>query len=400
MKHIIAQTHTKDTLLYAISIGLERSVFYAIRGVIVLYMLSEAIHMEQENAFELYGWFVGSFTFSQVLGAILGDLIIGNRKALFLGGLMQALGAFCFCIPTVFGLYIGLFLVVVGGGLFVPNIKSNFGKLYLSKPKLMDAGFTMLFVAINIGAFGGVVLMDYFRSEYGWNASFIFSGIMMLLALTPLYFLEAVADDATVKSKATIKQRIFYISMAILVVGLFWAFYEIANFRFFDVKLKLNEIPDLTISEMVWAYLEVVFILPISILAVVLWSLFYSSQFFKLVIGFIFGMISFTILFLIPETPTAQHMLLFVVSILCLGVSEIHIGPIIQSLITRYANPKYLAILISLSLIPMRLFSFIIGFYGETFTENSLIAIKIALIGMFSLSVGVTLFLFWNKKYL
>jgi len=356
--------------------------------------------MEQENAFELYGWFVGSFTFSQVLGAILGDLIIGNRKALFLGGLMQALGAFCFCIPTVFGLYIGLFLVVVGGGLFVPNIKSNFGKLYLSKPKLMDAGFTMLFVAINIGAFGGVVLTDYFRSEYGWNASFIFSGIMMLLALTPLYFLEAVADDATVKSKATIKQRIFYISMAILVVGLFWAFYEIANFRFFDVKLKLNEIPDLTISEMVWAYLEVVFILPISILAVVLWSLFYSSQFFKLVIGFIFGMISFTILFLIPETPTAQHMLLFVVSILCLGVSEIHIGPIIQSLITRYANPKYLAILISLSLIPMRLFSFIIGFYGETLTENSLIAIKIALIGMFSLSVGVTLFLFWNKKYL
>ena len=65
---------------------------------------------------------------------------IGSWWLIQIGGIIQSLGAFSFCIPSTTGLYVGLFLVVLGGGLYTPNIISNFGKLYLNKTKLLDAG--------------------------------------------------------------------------------------------------------------------------------------------------------------------------------------------------------------------------------------------------------------------
>ncbi len=82
-------------------------------------------------------------------------------------------------------------------------------------------------------------------------------------------------------------------------------------------------------------------------------------------IGFIFGDISFGILFLIPETPNEQHSVLYLISLFFLCVSEIHIAPIIHSILTQYTKPQYLAILISLAFIPTRLFSFIVGLFNE-----------------------------------
>ncbi|PCH75299.1 MAG: hypothetical protein COB98_09195 [Flavobacteriaceae bacterium] len=97
----ITQTHTKDIFLYATSRALERTTFYGIRGVIIFYMIGEVIDMEREDALKLYGLLVASFTFSQVFGAILGDLILGNRKALFIGGVLNALGRFA-CVFLLF----------------------------------------------------------------------------------------------------------------------------------------------------------------------------------------------------------------------------------------------------------------------------------------------------------
>ena len=78
---------------------------------------------------------------------------------------------------------------------------------------------------------------------------------------------------------------------------------------------------------------------PVSLIAIVLWTYFYSGQFFKLMIGFVFGLLSLGLLFLIPEIPTDEHTIIYLVSLLFLVIAEIHIAPIIHSVITKYANP-------------------------------------------------------------
>jgi len=138
MEKIRNQTHNKETFLYATSRMLERASFYGLRSLIVLYMVGESFKMDTTEASSIYGWFISSIIFSQIFGALLGDLVIGNKKSVIIGGIIQAVGAFSLCIPSTIGLYIGLFLVVLGSGIYTPNIISSFGKLYLNKTKLQE----------------------------------------------------------------------------------------------------------------------------------------------------------------------------------------------------------------------------------------------------------------------
>jgi POT family proton-dependent oligopeptide transporter len=398
MEKIINQIHSKETFLYALSRTLERASFYGLRSLIVLYMIGGILQMENVEALKIYGWFTASFLFSKIIGAILGDLIIGNKKAIIIGGIIQALGAFSFCIPSTTGLYIGLFLVVSGGGLYTPNIISNFGKLYLNKTKLLDAGFTIFYLAVNLGAFFGVMSIGYLGEKYGWNIGFIIAGILMLLSIIPIIFSKDKKTEQTTENKATVNQRIINIIIAFVIVSLFWSIYEIGNIRIFDLQLKLSEISTLNIPKSMWTSLNSVFILPISILAIIAWTFFYNNQFFKLTIGFIFGVISFGILFLIPEIPTEKHTIIYLLSLLFLSISEIHIAPIIYSILTKNSNPKYLAILISLAFIPTRLFSVLFSLFSEKFYDNPIFSLKFGLIAMIIVSIGLIIFVKWKKK--
>lgn len=396
MEKIKNQKHTKETFLYALSRTLERASFYGLRSLIVLYMIGGILQMENVEALKIYDWFIASFLFSKIIGAILGDLIIGNKKALIIGGIIQALGAFSFCIPSTTGLYVGFFLVVLGGGLYTPNIISNFGKLYLKKTKLLDAGFTIFYFAVNLGAFFGVMSIGYIGEKYGWNIGFIIAGILMLLSIIPIILSKDEKIEQTTENKATVTQWTINIIIAFVIVSLFWSIYEIGNIRFFDLQLKLSEISTLNIPKSMTS-LNSVFILPISIIAIIVWTFFYNNHFLKLTIGFIFGAISFGVLFLIPEIPTEKHTIIYLLSLLFLSISEIHIAPIIYSILTKNSNPKYLAILISLAFIPTRLFSVIFSVFNEKFYENPIFSLKFGLMAMIIVSIGLIIFVKWKK---
>ena len=165
MEKIQNQKHTKETLYYSISRMLERASYYGFELLVVLYMVGETLKMERTEALTIYGWLVGSLVFSQIIGGLFGDLLIGNKKSIIIGGIIQAIGAFSLCIPSTTGLYLGLFLVVLGSGFFTPNILSNFGKSYLNKTKLLDSGFTIFYLAINLGSFLGILLIGYLEKH-------------------------------------------------------------------------------------------------------------------------------------------------------------------------------------------------------------------------------------------
>jgi len=400
MHKIQNQKHTIETLYYSISRMLERASYYGFRALVVLYMVGETLKMERAEALTIYGWLIGSLVFSQIIGGLFGDLLIGNKKSIIIGGIIQAIGAFSLCIPSTTGLYLGLFLVVLGSGFFTPNLISNFGKSYLNKTKLLDSGFTIFYLAINLGSFLGILLIGYIGETYGYNIGFVLSGILMLISIMPITLTKKKRLDEIYKNEFPISKRILNILIAFIVVGLFWGFYELSSIRTFDLQLQLSTISTLGIPNHLWQSINSIFILPISIIAIILWTYFYSSQFFKLMLGFIFGVVSFGILFFIPEIPTEQHTITYLTSLLFLAISEIHIAPIIYSILTKYSNPKYLAILISLAFLPTRLISLIFGLFNDKLHDNPMLGLKIGIIGMTIIGIGLVGYVVWNKNYL
>ena len=84
MEKIQNPKHPPQIIPYSLSRLLERASYYGLRSLIILYMLGETLPMENDEALSIYAWFTGSLVFSQIIGAFMGDLLIGNRKAILL----------------------------------------------------------------------------------------------------------------------------------------------------------------------------------------------------------------------------------------------------------------------------------------------------------------------------
>jgi proton-dependent oligopeptide transporter, POT family len=397
MQKIINQTHSKEAYLYAFSKMFERAAYYGLRAIILLYLVDESMKMTYKDAFSLYGMFTISFIFSQVLGAILGDLVIGNKKSIILGGIIQAIGAFSFCIPSTTGLYIGLILVVIGSGLYSPNLISLFGKRYLNKTKLLDSGFTILYLAINIGSVLGPFIIVYIGETYTWSYGFLLAGILMLVSVIFPLIIKEKEEYQTKESKIKINQKVIRILMVIFLVTIFWAANGISSIRILDLQRKLIEFSNFPAT--IGNIINSIYIFPMTIMAIFLWSYFYYSPYVKLTMGFFFGAVAYGILFLIPEVPGNQHLFLYLFSLFLLYISKIHVSPVVFSILTKYTNPKYLAIVISLAFIPTRIFPNLIpSFLGEEYYSTPLASVRTGLITMLVISAGLICYLIITKK--
>ncbi|NRA93368.1 MAG: hypothetical protein HRU26_11905, partial [Psychroserpens sp.] len=196
----------------------------------------------------------------------------------------------------------------------------------------------------------------------------------------------------------SLNKRIIYVIFALLLVALFWGFYEVSNYRIYDIQLKLSELSSLETPIKLWQSVNSIFTLPISLILIIIWTKFYNSQFTKLILGFVFGVIAFGLLFLIPEIPTDEHAVTYIISLGFLAISEVHIAPIIHSILTKYSNPKYLAILISLSFLPTSIVSYLFGSLSDEFFDNPIIGLKIGLIGMASVALCLIGYVLINRK--
>lgn len=394
MTETIRQTHSKDTFLYCISRMFERAAYYGIRAILVLYLIEGSIKMERSEALEFYAIFTFTFLLSGILGAVIGDLLIGNKLSIIIGLLLQTLGTFSLCLTSINGVYLGLSLITLGGGLYSPNIISNFGKLYFHKLKLLDAGYMIFYLAVNLGFFFGVLLIGYLYDNYSSSASFICSGILMFVSIIPLFFLKEKRITHSISTKLKTKQRVTIIAVAFLFIGLFWLFLNTSYIEYHHIELDFRMNKTLGISPSLWSTIDSASYIPIALFAAILWSYFYRSQIFKLLIACVSGGLSFIVLLLIPETLGKEHLALFLISMLLLRISEAHITPLVHSVLAKYANPKYLAILISLAFFPTQIFYFISTFFNGYLYSAPTLTLLIGISGMIILSIV----LIWNKR--
>jgi POT family proton-dependent oligopeptide transporter len=164
----------------------ERFSFYGMRALLTLYMVKElfaAAQNRDELAIGIYAAYGTLVYATPVLGGILADRLLGYRRSILLGGALMALGHFVLAIEHPIFFYGALALLIVGNGFFKPNISTFVGSLYKEKDPRRDAGFTIFYMGINIGAAAAPLACGYLGEVYGWHYGFGLAGIGMLLGL-------------------------------------------------------------------------------------------------------------------------------------------------------------------------------------------------------------------------
>jgi proton-dependent oligopeptide transporter, POT family len=185
----------------------ERFCFYGMRGMLVFFMITELSMKEGESQlqFGAIQAFVYAFTF---VGGLFADKILGFRKSLFWGGLLMIVGSVILATDPHKFFFLGIAFTVVGTGFFKPNISSMVGQLYKPNDERADAGFSLFYAGINLGALlGGYICISIGKlgyielgklqlgkglisAEHQWNIAFGLAAFVMVISLINFVFTQ------------------------------------------------------------------------------------------------------------------------------------------------------------------------------------------------------------------
>ena len=159
----------------------ERFSFYGMRTLLLLFMVASAeqggLGIDEKTGGAIYGLYTMFVYLFSLPGGWLADKLFGLRRAVFYGGCIIAMGHFCLAIPTTETFFVGLLLIVIGTGLLKPNISSLVGQLYSADQQSMrDAGFSIFYMGINIGATIAPILTGYLGEAINWHYGFAAAG--------------------------------------------------------------------------------------------------------------------------------------------------------------------------------------------------------------------------------
>jgi len=177
-----AASTSQPTGLYALFFAeaWERFSYYGMRALLVLYM-TKHLKFDKASALAVYGTYTGLVYLTPFLGGMIADKVLGRRKAVIIGGIVMALGHLAMAFESL--LYPALGLLIVGNGFFKPNISTIVGGLYEEGDARRDAGFTIFYMGINLGAFFSPIVCGTLGERVGWHYGFSAAGVGMVFGL-------------------------------------------------------------------------------------------------------------------------------------------------------------------------------------------------------------------------
>lgn len=164
----------------------ERFSFYGMRALLVLFMVDQVrggMGLDDQTATAIYGLYSASVYLLALPGGWFGDRVFGSEKAVWYGGIVIALGHITLALPRRDTFFLGLVLVAIGSGLLKSNISALVGKLYPEGGARRDAGFTIFYMGINIGATLGPLICSYLGEQVNWHYGFGAAAIGMFFGL-------------------------------------------------------------------------------------------------------------------------------------------------------------------------------------------------------------------------
>lgn len=167
----------------------ERFSYYGMRALLTLFMTTATIEANPGLGFDvatagaIYGMYTALVYITALPGGWVADNLWGQRKAVWVGGWIIAIGHFTMAIPTIQTFFLGLIFIICGTGLLKPNVSTMVGDLYPNGGVRRDAAFSVFYMGINLGAFLGPILAGQLGENYHWHWGFGIAGIGMVLGL-------------------------------------------------------------------------------------------------------------------------------------------------------------------------------------------------------------------------
>ncbi len=171
----------------------ERFGYYLMLGIFVLYMTDVdkgGMGFLNENADDIFGTFIALTYLTPFLGGFLADRKLGYVTSIYLGGALMGTGYLLLAFPSWGLFYVALAAIIVGNGLFKPNVSTLLGNLYSDEKykSKKDAGYNIFYMGINVGALLCNFIAAFMRNKYGWGAAFAAAGIGMFIGLIVFSF--------------------------------------------------------------------------------------------------------------------------------------------------------------------------------------------------------------------
>jgi POT family proton-dependent oligopeptide transporter len=165
----------------------ERFGFYVVQGMLVLFM-TKAYGYSDNKSYTIQGLFTGLVYISPIAGGYFADRLLGFKTSILWGGIFLTLGYGLLACPGAHAFYLALATIIVGNGLFKPNISSLLGTLYQSNDGARDAGFTIFYIGINVGALLAGCISGVVQQRFGWYTGFGLASVGLIIGiLTFLY---------------------------------------------------------------------------------------------------------------------------------------------------------------------------------------------------------------------
>jgi POT family proton-dependent oligopeptide transporter len=227
----------------------ERFSYYGMRAFLILYMV-HALGFDDKHAGRIYGNYTAGVWAAAILGGIIADWWLGQYRSVLIGGIIIALGHFTLAFHPLPFFYIGLSLIVVGTGLLKPNVSGIVGALYDPADTRRDAGFSIFYMGINLGAFIGPLIAGWLAQKVDWHLGFACAGVGMSLGLLqyvlgrrhlqpaierlarrpkPTGIAASAPADGVLGFTVTEWKRIAAMAVFFVLAAIFWGAYEQAG---------------------------------------------------------------------------------------------------------------------------------------------------------------------------
>jgi proton-dependent oligopeptide transporter, POT family len=219
------KTHPKALPYLFLTEMWERFGFYVVQGMLVLYF-TQRLGFPDNKAYTILGVFSALAYIAPMVGGVIADRLLGFREAIAWGGIFLSAGYGYLAFSGAEDFYFALATIVIGNGLFKPNISSLLGALYPPEDTRRDAGFTIFYIGINLGALLAGVTSGAIKDYFGWHAGFALASIGILIGLCifacGLKFGDMQYQSAALKLKHVFLSRpllLLYCLIAIPLLG-------------------------------------------------------------------------------------------------------------------------------------------------------------------------------------
>jgi proton-dependent oligopeptide transporter, POT family len=168
----------------------ERFSFYSMLALFTLYLRNpdQGFGWTAVQATTLYSTYLFFVYFSPLVGGFLADRKLGYRKAVMIGGLFFMAGHGLLSFRSMIAVYAALTCLVIGNGLFKPNVSTMVGNLYPEGSHLKDRAYNIFYMGINVGAFIAPIIMEIVKNRFGYHPAFAVAAFGMLLSVSILWW--------------------------------------------------------------------------------------------------------------------------------------------------------------------------------------------------------------------